>query len=109
MTNYLEFRNFSTILNSIIVVICGYLIGLLTSYGLNLPFTASELAGIVSAIIFGIFSYYNAKHHNTIFDNDENTVYIPVDNLTKNQVDAINNFIENCINENLTDENEEIN
>ena len=100
MTNYLEFKNFSTILNTIIVIICGYLIGLLASFGLALPVTASELAAIVTAIVFGIFGYYNAKHQNDIFDEETDTVYIPVDDLSKNQIDAINNFIENCLSKN---------
>ena len=101
MTNYLEFKNFSTILNSIIVIICGYLVGLLVSYGINLPFTASELAAFITAIIFGIFSYYNAKNHNDIFDKETDTLHIPVDNLTENQVDAINNFIANATEKNV--------
>ena len=103
--NYLEFRNISTIITSILLTVFGAILGYLSSIGLNLPVSADVLATIVGGIILAIFSYYNAKNHNTFFNEDEDTIYIPIDQLDKNQIDAINKFIENTINVNLNESN----
>lgn len=102
--NYLEFRNISTILTTIFLTVFGLLLGYLASKGINLPVTAETLTSIVVGIIFAVFGYYNAKNHNTFFDEDADTIYIPVDNLDKNQINAINEFIENAIETNLKHE-----
>ena len=44
-----------------------------------------------------------------IFDEEEDVLHIPISNLTENQIDAINNFIENCVSKNKVDKNEGIN
>lgn len=101
MSKYLEFRNISTILTSILLTVFGLVLGYLSSQGLNLPVTADALASLVGGIILAVFSYYNAKHHNNLFDNETDTIYIPIDNLDDGQIDAINNFIDNCISKNI--------
>lgn len=105
MTNYLEFKNLSTILTSIFLTIFGLIIGYASSQGLELPITAEALTTITMGIIFAVFGYYNAKNHNTFFDKENDTIYIPLDNLSEGQVTAINNFIENCINKNIEHQN----
>lgn len=105
MTNYLEFKNLSTILTSIFLTIFGLIIGYASSQGLELPITAEALTTITMGIIFAVFGYYNAKNHNTFFDKENDTIYIPLDNLSEGQVTAINNFIENCINKNIEHKN----
>lgn len=104
MTKYLEFRNISTILTTIFLTIFGLLLGYLTSKGIDLPITAETLTSLTLGIIFAIFGYYNAKNHNTFFDKDEDVIYIPIDELDKHQIDAINNFIETAIQTNLKHE-----
>lgn len=101
MSKYLEFKNISTILTSILLTVFGLLLGYLSSQGLDLPITADVLASVVGGIILAVFSYYNAKHHNNLFNEDEDTIYIQVDNLDEGQIDAINNFINNCISKNI--------
>jgi len=105
MSKYLEFRNISTILTSILLTVFGLLLGYLASMGLNLPVTADALASITGGIILAVFSWYNAKHHNNLFDDETDTIYIPIDNLTDNQIESINNFINNAIETNLKHEN----
>lgn len=105
MSKYLEFRNISTILTSILLTVFGLLLGYLASIGLNLPVTADVLASIVGGIILAVFSWYNAKHHNNLFDEETDTIYIPIDNLTDNQIESINNFINNAIETNLKHKN----
>lgn len=92
MSNYLEFKNISTILTTIFLALFGALIGYLSSKGINLPVTAETLTSIALAIIFAVFGYYNAKNHNDLFDKENDTAHIPVP-LTQAQIDAIQNFI----------------
>lgn len=92
MSNYLEFKNVSTILTTIFLALFGALIGYLSSKGINLPVTAETLTTIALTLIFTIFGYYNAKNHNDLFDKENDTVHIPVP-LTQAQIDAIQNFI----------------
>lgn len=92
MSNYLEFKNVSTILTTIFLALFGALIGYLSSKGINLPVTAETLTTIALTLIFTIFGYYNAKNHNDLFDEENDTVHIPVP-LTQAQIDAIQNFI----------------
>ena len=92
MSNYLEFKNISTILTTIFLALFGALIGYLSSKGINLPVTAETLTSIALAIIFAVFGYYNAKNNNDLFDKENDTAHIPVP-LTQAQIDAIQNFI----------------
>lgn len=101
MSKYLKFNNISTILTSVFLALFGMLIGYLSSKGINLPVTAEALTTVTMGVIFAIFSYYNASNPNDLFDETEDTIYIPIDNLDDNQIDAINNFINNCIEKNL--------
>lgn len=101
MYKYLKIENITTIITSILLTVFGLLLGYLASIGLNLPVTADALASIVGGLILAVFSYYNAKHHNNLFDEETDTIYIPIDNLNDGQIDAINNFIDNCINANI--------
>lgn len=104
MSKYLEFRNISTILTSILLTVFGLLLGYLSTLGLNLPVTADALATLVGGIILAVFSWYNAKHHNNLFNDETDTIYIPIDNLTDNQIQSINNFINQAIETNLKHE-----
>ena len=101
MIKYLEFKNISTIITSILLTIFGLLLGYLSSMGFNLPVTADVLASICGGVILAVFSYYNAKHHNDLFDEENDTLYIPVDELSESQVKIINNFIKNSIDGNI--------
>lgn len=104
MRKYLELRNISTILTSVLLTLFGLLLGYLASMGLNLPVTADALASIVGGIILAVFSWYNAKHHNNLFDEEKDTIYIPIDNLDDDQITAINNYINKAIEKNLKHE-----
>ena len=101
MTKVLELRNISTILTSIFLTIFGLIIGYATSRGINLPFNAEIATSITVGAILFVFSYYNAKHHNNLFDKDTDTIYIPVDNLDDAHIQAINEFINEAIDKNL--------
>lgn len=104
MRKYLEFRNISTILTTIFLALFGALLGYLSSKGINLPVTAETLTTIAIGIIFAIFGYYNAKNHNNLFDEEKDTIYIPIDNLDDDQITAINNYINKAIEKNLKHE-----
>lgn len=106
MTNYLKFNNISTILTTIFLAIFGALLGYLASNGINLPVTAETLTAITVGLIFLVFGYYNAKHHNDLFDKDTDTIYIPVDDLNEEQVDFINGIIEQAVSDNLGESDE---
>ena len=99
MTKYLKFNNATTILTSIFLTIFGLIIGYAASKGLNLPFTAETLTSIVVGAIMFYFSIQNAKNPNDMFDED--TIYIPVDDLSDEQIDFINKIIEDTITDNL--------
>lgn len=101
MSEYLEFRNVSTIITSILLTVFGLLLGYLSSIGLDLPVTADVLASICGGVILAVFSYYNAKNHNTFFDKENDTLHIPIKDLNSNQVDAINTFIDDCVEMNI--------
>ena len=102
MSKYLKFNNATTILTTIFLTIFGLLLGWLTSKGLNLPITAETLTSIVVGLIMFYFSIQNAKNPNDMFEED--TIYIPIDNLTDEQLDFINGIIEKTIEDNLGDE-----
>ena len=90
--NFLNIGNITTILNSIFLIILGYIVPYLVSLGFNIPWDISVMASFLTAIVLGIFSYFNASRHNNFFDEDNDTVHIPVP-LTQAQIDAIKNFI----------------
>ena len=90
--NFLNIGNITTILNSIFLIILGYIVPYLVSLGFNIPWDISVMASFLTAIVLGIFSYFNASRHNNFFDKDTDTVHIPVP-LTQAQIDAIQNFI----------------
>lgn len=109
MRQYLEFKNISTILTSVFLTIFGLILGYAASQGLNLPFTAETATTVTVGVILAVFSYYNAKHHNNLFDDETDTIYIPIDNLTDGQIESINNFINNAIETNLKHKNTDYN
>ena len=90
--NFLNIGNITTILNSIFLIILGYIVPYLVSLGFNIPWDISVMASFLTAIVLGIFSYFNASRHNNFFDEDTDTVHIPVP-ITQAQIDAIQNFI----------------
>ena len=90
--------NFTTITNSLILAFAGLIIGVLTAFGLKLPFDEYSLSAIIGLIITTIFGYYNAKYKNTYFDDNTDTLTIDIDGLTEAQVQAIQNFINNANN-----------
>lgn len=93
LDNYITIGNATTILNTVFVIIAGYVIGFLISIGINLPITDVQLASIFTAICFAVFGYVNAKYHNNFWDKEEDTLNIPLADLTDAQVKAIQNFI----------------
>ena len=91
--NYLTVGNVTTLINSFIVVIAGYIFGFLVSiFGVGLPITESQLTSLLSAFVFAVFAYINAKDHNNFWDKDEDYIKIPLD-LDDAQIKAIENFI----------------
>ena len=109
MRKYFEFRNASTIINTVLLTVFGLIIGYATSKGVNLPFNAEIATSITSGVILFVFGYFNAKHQNTLFDDEKDTIYIPVDNLTDEQITGINNFINKAIEKNIRHANNEYN
>ena len=90
---YTTIGNITTIVNTVIVVAAGYLFGVLTAFFGSLPFSEAQLAGFLTAIVFLIFGYINAKNHNSFFDKDKDEINIPVD-LNKEQRDSIQELID---------------
>lgn len=76
---YLTIGNVTTIVNTVIVVAAGYLFGLLTAFFGSLPFSEAQLAGFLTAIVFLIFGYINAKNHNTFFNKETDEISIPIE------------------------------
>ena len=92
--SYLTVGNITTIINSIIVILAGYIFGFLVSiFGVGLPFTESQLASFISALVFAVFAYINAKDHNNFWDSEKDVINIPVD-LSDAEIKAIENFIQ---------------
>lgn len=91
--NILSIGNSTTIINSIIVIAAGYVFGALMSYFGSLPFTESEFVSLITTLVFALFAYINAKNHNTFWDNEEDTINIPLDSLNEQEVKALQNFI----------------
>lgn len=90
---FLNIGNITTIINSIMLILAGYIIGWLLSIGFKLPISQAELGSLLTAIVFGLFSYINAKKHNNFWDKDNDVISIPADELTDAQIRAIENFI----------------
>lgn len=88
--------NVSTAINTIALMIAGIIFGVISAFGLQLPFDQYSLAGVIGLIIATGFSYINAKYHNTYFDDNTDTLTIDVSNLTDAQIGAIKGFVENA-------------
>lgn len=88
--------NVTTAVNTISLMIAGVIFGVITAFGLKLPFDQYSLAGVIGLLIMTGFSYLNAKYKNTYFDEDKDTLTIDVSNLTDAQVNAIKGFVENA-------------
>ena len=102
MEKHIIIGNISTIIKIISLAAAGFIFGLISAFGLKLPFNEYELSGVIGLIIGLIFSYIDAKYPNTFFNKtDENVIEINIDGLTTTQVTAINNFIENAIQTNI--------
>jgi len=57
--------NISTIVKWISMMVAGWFIGLLASYGLNFGVDAETLSAVIGAFIFLIIGYIDAKYPNT--------------------------------------------
>ena len=62
-TNYIG--NISTIVKFVSMTLAGYLIGVAASKGLNLPIDTAALSQLISAVIFFIIAYIDAKYPNS--------------------------------------------
>lgn len=91
-------------MTSVFLTIFGLIIGYATSKGLHLPFSAETATTVTVGVILFAFSYYNAKYKNNLFDEETDTIYIPIDNLSDQQINAINNFIEKAVQKNMGQE-----
>lgn len=60
--------NGTTIVNTIIVAIAGIIFGKWGATLLQLGIDQTILVQIISFIVFTVFAYFNAKNHNTYFD-----------------------------------------
>ena len=99
---FLTIGNITTIINSVGWIIAGLIIGVVTAFGLQLPIDQYSLSAIICAVITGLFSYINAKYHNTFWDKDEDYIKIPV-SLDDAQIQAIENFIKYQTSNNIDD------
>ncbi|WP_458454375.1 hypothetical protein [Methanobrevibacter sp.] len=93
--NFLSIGNITTIINTVALIISGYLFAFLTGLFGGLPFTELELAGVIGSIIGLIFGYINAKNHNTFWDKKTDKITFKTDNLTTEQINLIQDFIDN--------------
>ena len=88
--------NITTIVKTVSMIFAGWIIGALAAYGLDLHLTQIELTSIISAILFSIIAYLDAKYPNTFIDKNgvaETTVMV---NLDPNELsEAINEAKEN--------------
>lgn len=78
MTKQISIGNATTVINSVILIISGYIFGALAAHFGNLPFTESQLAEVLGVIVFGAFSYINARWHNTLWDADADAINVDV-------------------------------
>ena len=78
MTKQISIGNSTTVINSVILIISGYIFGALAAHFGNLPFTEAQLAEGLGVIVFGAFSYINAKNHNDFWDEDADEIHIDV-------------------------------
>ena len=94
MTKQVTIGNATTVINSIILIIAGYIFAGLAAYFGNLPFTEAQLAEVLGVIVFGAFSYVNAKKHNTFWDQDadEISVDVPDDNEEETIEDLVEKY-----------------
>ena len=76
MTKQISIGNSTTVINSVILIISGYIFGALAAHFGNLPFTEAQLAEVLGVIVFGAFSYINAKNHNDFWDEDADEIHI---------------------------------
>ena len=65
MTEKNYIGNISTIVKFVAMTLAGYIIGAAASKGLNLPIDAATLSQLISAVIFFIIAYIDAKYPNT--------------------------------------------
>ncbi len=92
MTKQFTIGNTTTVINSIILIVAGYIFaGLAARFG-NLPFTESQLAEVLGIIVFGVFSYINAKHHNTLWDDEEEVADEPIDDEEETIEDLVDKY-----------------
>ena len=97
--NKIIIGNVTTIINTLALMFAGLIIGVLSAFGLKLPIDQYGLASIIGLIIATGFAYVNAKYHCTFFDKDEDIIRVDASNLTENQIQAIQNFVDNCTDE----------
>ena len=57
--------NITTLIKVISMILAGYTIGILTSQGLQLPITETQLTEAISTILFIVLAYLDAKYSNT--------------------------------------------
>lgn len=62
--------NITTIGKIIAMAIAGWFIGYCVSKGINLPVDQETLSEIIFTIFLLIWSYFDAKYHNTWFNNN---------------------------------------
>lgn len=72
-TNNNLIGNITTIGKLIAMMIAGWFIGYCVSKGIQLPVDQETLSEIIFAIILLIWGYFDAKYHNTWFNNTPNT------------------------------------
>lgn len=99
--NQIIVGNITTIIKFVSLMLSGAIFGMISAFGLKLPFDNYTLAGIIGLIIGAVFSYVDAKYQNTFFNKNADTLTIDVAGLTDNQITAINNFIENAVETNI--------
>ena len=91
--------NITTLIKLVSMILAGYTIGILTSHGLQLPVTESQIAEAISTILFIILAYFDARYPNTIIDKQgsakEPTVMInvPLNDLEQSIKQADNEII----------------
>ena len=90
--------NATTIIKCASMIVAGATIGLATSHGLQLPWNESQIAEVITTLVFTILAYYDARYPNT-FINKTNDPTITVNVETTELEKAIQEATEETTDE----------
>lgn len=85
--------NSTTIINTIIVAVAGIIFGKWGATLLQLGIDQKILVEIISFVVFTVFAYVNAKHHNNLFDGQAESTE-PAEPIFNNDAPVLNDEYE---------------